>query len=79
MFGMLFRKPTARGAIFALAGGLLTYAILVQITDNFAIYTGGEILVGLCLYFGEGWIGTRTPEKEREVENLFDKLASLIE
>ena len=76
MFGMLFRKPTARGAILALAGGLLTYAILVQITDNFAIYTGGEILVGLCLYFGEGWIGTRTPEKEKEVKNLFDKLTS---
>ena len=76
MFGMLFRKPTARGAILALAGGLLTYAILVQITDNFAIYTGGEILVGLCLYFGEGWIGTRTPAKEEEVKHLFDKLTS---
>ncbi len=76
MLGMLFRKPTARGAVLALLGGLLTYGILVQITNNFAIYTGGEILVGLCLYFGEGWIGKRALAKEEEVEYLFGKLTS---
>lgn len=76
MLGMLFRKPTARGAVLALLGGLLTYGILVQITDDFAIYTGGEILVGLCLYFGEGWLGKRDPAKEEQVKRLFDKLTS---
>lgn len=71
MFGMLFKKPTARGAIMALVGGFVTYAILVQFTDNFAIYTGGEILVALILYFGEGFFAKRTPEKDQEVEALF--------
>lgn len=53
MFGMLFKRPTARGSILALVGGFITYFILTQYTDRFELYTGGEILVALILYFGE--------------------------
>lgn len=74
MFGMLYKKATARGAILSLVGGFATYAILIQFTDNFAIYTGGEILVSLIIFFGEGLISKRSPEKETEVQNLFERL-----
>ena len=76
MFGMLWKRTSARGAVLALVGGFLTYAVLVQWTDSFAVYTGGEILVALLIYFGEGLVAKRTPEKEEEVEALFRRLAA---
>lgn len=75
MFGMLWKRTTSRGAILSFVGGLLTYFIAGQYTDRFEIYTGLEILVALAIYFGEGFIASRSKEKDREVEALFEKLS----
>lgn len=75
MFGMLWKHTTARGAIGALVGGFATFAVLkTMYPDSFAIYTGGEMLVATLIFFGDGFISKRTPEKEAEVEALFDRL-----
>ena len=75
MFGMIWRRPTARGAILALAGGFATFAVLWPMyPDNFAIYCGGEMVVACLLYFGEGFLSSRSAEKEKEVEELFLRL-----
>lgn len=77
MFGMLWKRTTARGAIGALVGGFLTFAVLKSFfPDDFVIYTGGEMAVAFLIYFGEGFLTKRSPEKEREVEELMERLAS---
>jgi hypothetical protein len=75
MFGMIWRRPTARGAILALGGGFATFGVLWSMyPDDFAIYAGGEMLVACLLYFGEGFLSSRSADKEREVEELFQRL-----
>jgi solute:Na+ symporter, SSS family len=77
MFGMLWKRTTARGAIGALVGGILTFAVLKYFyPDSFVIYTGGEMVVAFLIYFGEGFLTKRSPEKEQEVEELMERLAS---
>jgi len=77
MFGMLWKKTTARGAIGALVGGIVTFAVLkYYYPDNFTIYTGGEMVVAFLIYFGEGFLTKRSPEKEKEVEELMERLSS---
>ena len=76
MFGMIWRRPTARGAILALAGGFATFAVLWPMyPDDFAIYCGAEMVVACLLYFGEGFLSSRGAEKEREVTELFQRLS----
>lgn len=75
MFGMVWKRTTARGAILSLVGGFLTFALLKFLyPDQFVIYTGGEVLASLLIFFGEGFIGKRSAEKEQEVEELFSRL-----
>ncbi len=78
MFGMIYKKATTRGAILSFIGGMLTYLIatLIYEVQEFQVYAGLEILVCLVIYFGESFIGARTEEKEKEVEELFDRLAA---
>lgn len=77
MFGLFWKRTTARGAIGALVGGFLTFAVLKYFyPDDFTIYTGGEIIVACLIYFGEGFVSKRSPEKEREVEELMEQLGS---
>ena len=74
MFGMIWKRPTARGAILSFIGGVATYFIMRQFTDEFAIYTGAELLVALTIYFGEGYLSRRSEEKEAEVAALFERI-----
>jgi SSS family solute:Na+ symporter len=75
MFGMLWKGPTARGAIGALVGGFATFAVLKNIyPDSFAIYTGGEMVVACIIYFGEGLISKRDAVRQAQVDALFERL-----
>jgi len=78
MFGMIYKKATTRGAILSFSGGMLTYLIATQVYDvqAFEVYAGLEILVCFLIYFGESLIGSRTQEKEQEVDELFERLAA---
>ena len=76
MFGMIWKRPTARGAILSFIGGVATYFIMIQFTDRFEIYTGVELLVALTIYFGEGYLSKRSEEKEAEVAALFERIES---
>jgi SSS family solute:Na+ symporter len=76
MFGMIYKKATSRGAILSFSGGMLTYLIATLVYDvaAFEVYAGLEILVCLVIYFGESLIASRSPEKDAEVEALFERL-----
>ena len=75
MFGMLFKGPTARGAIGALVGGFATFAVLKNFyPDDFAIYTGGEMIVACIIFFGEGLISRRDAARQAQVDALFERL-----
>ena len=74
MLGLIWKRPTARGAMLSLVGGLLTYAIAIQFTDRFEIYTGCEMLVSLVLFFGEGLFSKHSAEKEAEIDAMFGKI-----
>ena len=55
----------------------MTFAVLkYYYPDNFTIYTGGEMVVAFLIYFGEGFLTKRSAEKEQEVEELMERLAS---
>ena len=61
-------------------GGFATFGILRNLyPDSFAIYTGGEMLVASIIYFGDGFLSRRTPEKEAEVERLFERIEGRAE
>ena len=75
MFGLIWKRTTARGAILSLIGGLLTYALFNSIyPDNFTLNLGAELVVSFLIYFAEGFVSKRSAEKEREVAALFDRL-----
>ncbi|MEW6749454.1 MAG: sodium/solute symporter [Candidatus Latescibacterota bacterium] len=75
MCGMLWRRTTARGALLAMAGGFATFVVLKWLYPaDFAVYTGGEILVALLLFFGEGLVSRHPAGRARQVAELFDRL-----
>lgn len=77
MFGMLWKRPTARGAAASLIVGFCTTLLLKSShPDSFFIYTGGGMLVSLVIFFGEGFLSRRSAAKEREVEDLFAQVGS---
>ncbi|MCZ6650430.1 MAG: hypothetical protein O7D35_07160, partial [Acidobacteria bacterium] len=76
MFGLIWKRTTARGAILSLVGGFLTLAVFKSLyPDDFVIYMGAELVVTLLIYFGEGFISRRSAAKEQEVEELFARLS----
>ena len=75
MFGMIWRWTSQSGAILAMVGGFVTFAILRYHTDNYVVFAGVEILVTLIIYFGEGLICRKLFDEPREVTSLFAKLA----
>ena len=77
MFGMLWRRTTARGAILSLVGGFAAFAVLKWLyPNNFMVYTGGEMLVAAIIYFGEGLLARPSPERAEAVTRLFGRLKS---
>ncbi|MFH1739841.1 MAG: hypothetical protein ABIH23_12590, partial [bacterium] len=74
LFGMLNRRTTWRGALASVIAGFATFAVLRCLTDQFAIYTGGELLVAFAVFFGEGYICKQTEEEKQRVARLFDRL-----
>lgn len=91
LFGMLYRRPTWRGALAAWAGGFATFlltkfvlvpSVLPDLTPllgkewGWICYTGLELLVAFGLFFLEGQIHRPTPEEQSQVDELFQQLAS---
>lgn len=92
LFGMLYRRATWRGAVAAWVGGFVTFVLCKYLLAPHVLpfdihqspgrewawtfYTGAELVVAFGLFFAEGLIGRRPPEKQAEVDALFSQLAS---
>lgn len=81
LFGMVFRKPTWRGAIYSWAAGFIAFVIvkygiplLTGFETSFAQYTGAELLISFCVFYFEGKLNKQTLEEEERVNLLFNKL-----
>ncbi len=83
LFGMLFRKPTWRGAIYSWVAGFITFLVakygvplLTGVQTEFAFYTGLELLVSFTVFYFEGIINKPTDGKSAQVDELFDKVSN---
>lgn len=81
LFGMIFRKPTWRGAIYSWAAGFITFVfckygvpLITGEATTFAFYTGMELLVSFSVFYFEGMINKQTPEEKANVDALFSKI-----
>lgn len=77
MFGMLWRRPSARGALASLIVGFcITLYLKSAHPDSFVIYTGGGMLASLVIFFGDGFLSRRSAAKEQEIDALFAQVNS---
>ncbi|MGD8780818.1 MAG: Na+:solute symporter [Ignavibacteria bacterium] len=81
LFGMIFRKPTWRGAIYSWVAGFLAFVIakygVPMITGQettFAFYTGMELLVSFSVFYFEGIISKQTSDEIEKVNKLFKRI-----
>jgi len=81
LFGMVFKRPTWRGAIYSWAAGFAAFVfakyIIPMITGeqtSFAFYTGLELAVSFSVFYFEGFINKQSPETKTKVEKLFNKI-----
>ncbi|MBK7105572.1 MAG: Na+:solute symporter [Ignavibacteriae bacterium] len=81
LFGMIFRKPTWRGAIYSWASGFIAFVLVkfiipmfTGIQTEFAHYTGAELLVSFTVFYFEGKINKQTPEEIQSVNRLFERI-----
>ncbi len=80
LLGMIFRKPTWRGALWSWACGLLTFIFfkygwtpLTGLDSSFALYTGMELLVSFIVFMISGEIGRKTPKEEDKINDFFSQ------
>ncbi|MBU1098052.1 MAG: hypothetical protein CVV23_05080 [Ignavibacteriae bacterium HGW-Ignavibacteriae-2] len=78
LFGMIFSKPTWRGAIYSWGAGFLAFLLvkyivplITGIPTEFAFYTGVELLVSFSVFYFEGKLNLQTPDEEERVRKLF--------
>nr|HPO07578.1 hypothetical protein [bacterium] len=74
LFGMLSRRSSWRGALASVIAGFATFAILRSLTNQFAIYTGGELLVSFLVFFGEGYFFGPTEAEKEKISRFFHRL-----
>lgn len=78
LFGMIFSKPTWRGAIYSWGAGFLAFLLIKYIVPlitgiptEFAFYTGVELSVSFSVFYFEGKLNLQTPDEEERVRKLF--------
>ena len=81
LFGMIFRKPTWRGAIYSWAAGFIAFVLVkygvplvTGIPTSFALYTGVELIVSFSVFYFEGFINKQTDEEVSRITNLFERI-----
>lgn len=81
LFGMIFRKPTWRGAIYSWAAGFFAFVLvkygipmMTGVETSFAQYTGAELLVSFSVFYFEGKISKQTSEEVERINLLFKRI-----
>lgn len=80
LFGMIYKKPTWRGAIYSWIAGFIAFVIakyviplFTGVQTEFAFYTGIELLVSFLVFYFEGKFNKQTTEEKIKVQKLFEK------
>lgn len=78
LLGMVFRKPTWRGALLAWIFGFIAFIffkygwpLITGLQSTFVLYTGMELLISLVVFLADGWLSKRSPEDEKRVQEFF--------
>ncbi len=81
LFGMIFRKPTWRGAIYSWAAGFSAFVfvkygipLITGFPTTFEFYTGAELIVSFSVFYFEGLISKQTNEEVERVDKLFKRI-----
>lgn len=81
LFGMIFRKPTWRGAFYSWVAGFSAFVfvkygvpLITGIPTTFEYYTGAELLVSFLVFYFEGLISKQTDEEVERVDKLFKRI-----
>jgi Na+/proline symporter len=78
MLGMIFKKPTWKGAMYSWIAGFVAFVFfkygipaITGIETHYALYVGMELLVSFAVFMLDGKISKRSKEKEAEVQEFF--------
>lgn len=78
MLGMIFKKPTWKGAMYSWIAGFVAFIFfkygipaITGIETHYALYVGMELLVSFAVFMLDGKISKRSKEKEAEVQEFF--------
>ncbi|MEN8202250.1 MAG: sodium/solute symporter [Bacteroidota bacterium] len=84
MLGIVFIKPTWRGAIFSWVAGFAAFIFFKYgipaiwgIETKYALYVGMELLVSFTVFMLDGKLSRRSKEKEAEVQEFFEQFDEL--
>ena len=84
LMGMVFQKPTWRGAILSWACGFITFIFfkygwtpLTGLETSFPLYTGMELLISFSVFIGEGYITKKSPEEQEKITKFFEQFKNL--
>lgn len=71
--GLIFRKTTARGALLSWLCGVVSFFFFKYgMHGSWNLMTGGSLLITAIIFIGEGYISKVNPEKQAEVDKLFE-------
>lgn len=75
LFGLLFKRTTWKGALLSWLCGVISYFVLrYPLHGSWNLYTGGSLLITALIFIAEGYISKMPPEKQAEVDELFEIL-----
>ena len=84
LLGMIFRKPTWRGAIASWFLGFVTFVFfkygfpaLTGLETSFALYVGMELLISFLAFMIEGQFAKRSEKDEIRVQQFFEQFEDI--
>ncbi len=79
VLGILFPRPTAKGAVASLVAGVVTGLVLNYLpTFSWEVATLIGILTCLLVFFASGYLEQRAPEQQRTINRFFERLRTPV-
>lgn len=75
LFGLIFKRTTWKGALLSWFCGVASFFIFkYPMHGSWELNTGGSLLITAIVFIAEGYISKMPPEKQAEVDEIFEVL-----